>query len=148
MDHIKYILTIFLENDDSFIKYLSEQDDETTISDIENVTSYLNFLLMILIQSKDKLESIGYYYEPLSEKFNTLVDFSNMKTFRTLYNRIPINVSKSSININKGNLSDFVTTLIRLKKDYNVNIPETTTYIDPREDIRFNNILSILNKNE
>ncbi|APG58282.1 protein J1 [BeAn 58058 virus] len=103
---------------------------------------------MLLIQSKDKLESIGYYYEPLSEKFNTLVDFSNMKTFRTIYNRIPVSVSKSSIDINKGKLSDFVTTLIRLKKDYNVHIPDSTTYIDPRKDIRFNNILSILNKNE
>ncbi|QHR82604.1 virion assembly protein [Brazilian porcupinepox virus 1] len=148
MDHVKYLLTIFLENDDSFVKYISEQDDETSISDIENIVSYLNFLLMLLIKSKDKLESIGYYYEPLSEEYKTLTNFSDMRTFRTIHNKIPIDTVKSPIDINRGFLSDFVITMMRLKKEFNDSVPDMTTYIDPRNDIMFKNILSILHKNE
>ncbi|AAK85026.1 hypothetical protein [Lumpy skin disease virus] len=146
MDHSKYLLTIFLENDDSFFKYLSEQDDETAMSDIETIVTYLNFLLSLLIRSKDKLESIGYYYEPLSEECKTLVDFSNMKNFRILFNKIPINILNKQITVNKGYLSDFVTTLMRLKKELFLESPEPITYIDPRKDPTFLNILSILHE--
>ncbi|ABI99058.1 virion protein [Deerpox virus W-1170-84] len=148
MDHNKYLLTIFLEDNESFFKYISEQDDETAMSDIENIVNYLDFLLLLLIKSKDKLESIGYFYEPLSEEYRSLIDFSDMKNFRVLYNRIPINVTpESSIELNKGYLSDFVISLMRLKKEFkgSDSVTKTITYIDPRKDISFSNILSILN---
>ncbi|ABQ43540.1 virion protein [Tanapox virus] len=148
MDHIKYLLTIFLEEDDSFFKYLSEQSDEVAMTDIVDITKCLNFLLMILIKSKDKLESVGYYYEPLSEEMNSFVNFSDMKSFRVLFNKVPTSFSKSVINVNKGYLSDFVVSMLRYKKCFKDEVPVPTTYIDPRIDKTFLNMLSILHKNE
>ncbi|AAR07421.1 65R [Yaba monkey tumor virus] len=148
MDHIKYLLTIFLEDNDSFFKYISNQSDKAAMSDIEDITKCLNFLLMILIRSKDKLESIGYYYEPLSEEMNSFVDFSDMKSFKVLFNRAPTKFSKSVIQVNEGYLSDFVVSMLRYKKLFKDDLPSPTTYIDPRVDKMFLNMLSILHKNE
>nr|WGO62693.1 virion assembly protein [Wadden Sea poxvirus] len=149
MDHTRYLLTMFFTEDETFFNYISKQDDETSIDDIYNIKNHLNFLLMILIKAKDKLEAIGYSYEPLSEEYVACLDFSNTKELRVLHNRIPINVNKQPIIIDRGYLADFVFSLIRYKKESNnIKIPTVTRYIDPRKDIQFLNILNILHDNK
>ncbi|WBA24861.1 IMV membrane protein J1, partial [Monkeypox virus] len=68
MDHNQYLLTMFFADDDSFFKYFASQDDESSLSDILQITQYLDFLLLLLIQSKNKLEAVGHCYESLSEE--------------------------------------------------------------------------------
>ncbi len=149
MDHDLYLLTMFLEEDDSFFKYLASQDDETAIQDVNKIVDYLNFILMTLIRSKDKLEAVGHYYEPLSEECTSLFEFVNKKELRTLFNRLPSKTDESScLKINRGYLSDFVISLIRLKRSSKTTVPPPTRYIDPRRDILFSNVLSILHENE
>ncbi|AUL80215.1 hypothetical protein [Vaccinia virus] len=66
MDHNQYLLTMFFADDDSFFKYLASQDDESALSDILQITQYLDFLLLLLIQLKNKLEAVRHCYESLS----------------------------------------------------------------------------------
>ncbi|QQG31552.1 Poxvirus J1 protein homolog [Swinepox virus] len=147
MDHRKYLLTMFFEDNDSFFKYISSQEDDDALSDIAVIIRQLDFILMMLIKSKDKLESIGYLYEPLSEEYRHVIDFSDMKNLRSMFNKITIRVSDKCVQVNKGYLSDFVTSLIRLSdSDINTYDSFDITYIDPRRNITWNNILSILNE--
>ncbi|QCO69501.1 recombinant pox virus viron protein [Myxoma virus] len=149
MDHGKYLLTIFLKDDESFFKYLSEQDDDTAMSDVQIITEYLDFLLELLIKSKDKLEAVGYYYAPLSEEYKSVFEFSDMLSLRKLFNKIPVNtVTNTPVFVDKGYLSDFVVASTRLKNQLKlpVNKEIKVSYIDPKKDITFNNILSILHR--
>ncbi|AMB18393.1 M060R [Myxoma virus] len=148
MDHGKYLLTIFLNDDDSFFKYLAAQEDDVAMSDVHTIVDYLNFLLALLIKSKDKLEAVGYYYAPLSEEYKAVFDFTDTKSLKQLFNKQPVYVeSDSPICVDKGYLADFVLATTRLKKQLNLTLDKDVTYVDPYKDKRFANILSILHKN-
>ncbi|ASK51270.1 IMV membrane protein, virion morphogenesis [Eptesipox virus] len=148
MDHDKYLLTMFFANDKSFFKYLSEQDDEIAMMDVSCIIEHLNFLLMLLIKSKEKLEAIGHCYEPLSEDFKSVMDFSSMTEMKQLLNKTPINVNDVSVKVDKGYLLDFVISMIRLKNSVDYKTPKHVTYIDPRHNQLLSNILKIINKSE
>ncbi|AOP31571.1 virion morph [Skunkpox virus] len=148
MDHNQYLLTMFLADDDSFFKYLASQDDESSLSDILQITQYLDFLLLLLIQSKNKLEAIGHCYESLSEEYRQLTKFTDTQDFKKLFNKVPI-ATDGRVKINKGYLFDFVVSMMRFKKESSImpNIGPVR-YIDPRRDIVFSNVMDILKSNK
>ncbi|QDJ95079.1 IMV membrane protein [Hypsugopox virus] len=148
MDHDKYLLTMFFTDDKSFFKYLSEQEDDIAMTDISCIVEHLNFLLTLLIKSKEKLEAIGHCYEPLSEDFKAIVDFSSMTEMKQLLNKTPLNVKDVSVNVDKGYLLDFVISMIRFKNNVNYKTPKHITYIDPKYNQLLSNILKIINKSE
>ncbi|AEN03662.1 virion protein [Yokapox virus] len=143
MDHVQYLLTMFFAEDDSFFKYLTTQDNESSLSDILHITNYMDFLLLLLIKSKNKLEAIGHCYDSLSEEYRQLTKFTNSQDFRKLFNKIPT-TTDGLVTINRGYLFDFVVSMMRFKKESKNDTPEYTRYIDPRRDISFSNIMNIL----
>ncbi|QHG62625.1 virion protein [Cetacean poxvirus 1] len=141
---------MFFANDNSFFKYLSEQEDEIAMSDLETISCYLDFMLTMLIKSKDKLEVVGYCYDPLSEDFRSLVKFIDMNDLRKVYDKALTNVNDDvNIKLYKGYLTDFIISLMRLKTESKLeDIPNHTRYIDPRRSICFSNMLSILHQKQ
>ncbi|AKJ93722.1 virion morph [Raccoonpox virus] len=148
MDHNQYLLTMFFADDDSFFKYLASQDDESSLSDILQITQYLDFLLLLLIQSKNKLEAVGHCYESLSEEYRQLAKFTDTQEFKKLFNKVPI-ATDGRVKLNKGYLFDFVVSMMRFKKESSI-IPniDPVRYIDPRRDIVFSNVMDILKSNK
>lgn len=55
----QHLLTLFLTDDSGFYNYLSEKSDDDAMNDINIVKYYMDFLLSILIRSKEKLENIA-----------------------------------------------------------------------------------------
>ncbi|AAA48081.1 core component [Vaccinia virus Ankara] len=149
MDHNQYLLTMFFADDDSFFKYLASQDDESSLSDILQITQYLDFLLLLLIQSKNKLEAVGHCYESLSEEYRQLTKFTDSQDFKKLFNKVPI-VTDGRVKLNKGYLFDFVISLMRFKKESSLATTaiDPIRYIDPRRDIAFSNVMDILKSNK
>ncbi|AST09284.1 virion protein [Murmansk poxvirus] len=145
MDHVQYLLTMFFAEDDSFFKYLANQDNESSLSDILHITNYMDFLLLLLIRSKNKLEAIGHCYDSLSEEYRQLTKFTNTQELKKLFNKVPT-TTDGLLKINRGYLFDFVVSMMRFKKEsMNDIVPEPTRYIDPRRDISFSNVMDILN---
>ncbi|ANS71154.1 imv membrane protein, virion morphogenesis [Pteropox virus] len=147
MDHAQYVLAMFLTDNNSFYSYMADQSDQDALEIVSEITEYLNYLLKLLLQSKQKLEAIGYCYEHLAENFKSVVCFEDMRILKRLVDKTP--TSKiDQIKLNKDHLADFVVALHRLKKNMPLDIPLSVTQVNMSQNTFLNNILDILTESE
>ncbi|ATI21174.1 virion morph [Eastern grey kangaroopox virus] len=146
MDHRQYVLTMFFAEDESFVDYLADRDDDQAMEDVLLVKRYLNFLLALLIRSKDKLEALGHCYEQLSRSFRALIRLRSSEVLVKTFHRPLVVPSGQPVTIDRGYLSDFVVSLIRLEKDRDYDIPEPTRFLNPSDDVYLKNVVSILKR--
>ncbi|ARE67687.1 SWPV1-154 [Shearwaterpox virus] len=143
----QHLLTLFLTDDSGFYAYLAEKDDGEVIKDIDKVKHYMDFLLSILIKSKEKLENIGCSYEPMSESYKTLIKVKDDGTLIRTFNKPLLNPLSENIKLNRGYVSDFAISIIRLSKGNPFKLPKNTKYINPNNNTYISNLISVLKSN-
>ncbi|UOX38685.1 J1 protein [Finch poxvirus] len=143
----QHLLTLFLTDDSSFYAYLAEKTDDEAIRDIDKVKNYMDFLLGTLIRSKEKLENIGCSYEPMSESFKTIIKVKDDGTLVKAFNKPLLNPLSEKVKLNRGYISDFAISIIRLSKNNPFNLPKNTKYINPNNNMYISNLISILKSN-
>lgn len=125
---------MFLASDESFFKYLADQDDDAAMDDVLTITRYLDFLLALLLRAKEKLELVGHCYAPLSEDFRALVRLRGARALQRQHDRQLLNLGGAPVRVDKGYLSDFALSMIRLERELGLPAPAPTAYIDPRDN--------------
>ncbi|AAR83524.1 CNPV178 putative IMV membrane protein [Canarypox virus] len=143
----QHLLTLFLTDDNSFYAYLAEKTDDEAIRDIDKIKNYMDFLLGTLIRSKEKLENIGCSYEPMSESFKTIIKVKDDGTLVKAFNKPLLNPLSEKVKLNRGYVSDFAISIIRLSKNNPFNLPKNTKYINPNNNMYISNLISILKSN-
>ncbi|QRI42897.1 putative IMV membrane protein [Cheloniid poxvirus 1] len=146
-DTDQHLLTLFLTDDSSFYAYLAEKTDDESIKDIDKIKHYMDFLLSILIRSKEKLENIGCSYEPMSESYKTLIKVKDDGTLVKAFNKPLLNPLSEKVKFNRGYISDFAISIIRLSKDNPFNLPKHNKYINPNNNMYISNLISVLKSN-
>lgn len=143
----QHLLTLFLTDDNGFYSYLSEKNDDEALEDINTIKKYMDFILSVLIRSKEKLENIGCSYEPMSESFKALIKVKDDGTLVKAFTKPLLNPHSEKIVLDRGYTSDFAISVIRLSNKSNSILPGNTKYINPSENMYINNLISLLKRN-
>ncbi|QRY18951.1 ORF-81 [Teiidae poxvirus 1] len=146
MEH-QQLLTLFLTDDNGFYSYLADKNNDEAINDINIVKNYMDFILSVLIRSKEKLENIGCSYEPMSESFKSLIKVKEDGSLVKSFSKPLLNPHLDRINLNRGYISDFAISVIRLSKDNPFELPENTKYINPNNNTFISNLVAVLKSN-
>lgn len=137
---------MFLASDDSFFSYLAEQDDDAAMDDVAVIKQYLDFLLALLLRAKEKLELVGHCYEPLSEDFRALLRVRGVEALQRRHDRQLLSLGGGPVRVDKGYLSDFVVSMVRLERELGLGAPPPTAYVDPRDDPFLLRMMEILRR--
>ncbi|ASC55588.1 membrane protein-like protein [Seal parapoxvirus] len=108
MDHEKYILSMFLEEDDSFFSFVAALSDDEALNAVQTASSFLDFLLAVVVRGKEKLAAAGHHYDSVADgRARAVMEFRDLRTLARLFDRQPCAAS-GRVRVRAGPAMAFV----------------------------------------
>lgn len=150
MDHERYVLSMFLEDDESFFSFVAGLPDEEALRAVETASALLDFLLSVVVRGKEKLAAVGHHYDAVADgRARAVMEFRDLRELARLFDRRPCATS-ARVRVREGAamaFADASRALMRHRGFDGARAAERVRYVTPAEAPALGAICATLSPN-
>ncbi|AYN60999.1 IMv membrane protein [Orf virus] len=136
MDHEKYVLSMFLEEDNSFFSFVAALSDDEALGAVQSAAALLDFLLSVVVRGKEKLAAAGHHYDSIEDgRARAAFEFRDLRELAQLFDRRPCGV-QDRVRVRDGPARAFVDAALGLMRERGFDgtqAAERARYIAPND---------------
>ncbi|WZD65396.1 IMV menbrane protein [Bovine papular stomatitis virus] len=150
MEHERYVLSMFLEEDDSFFSFVAGLPDDEALGAVQSAAALLDFLLAVVLRGKEKLAAAGHHYDAVTDgRARAVMEFRDLRELVRLFDRRPC-APAGRVQVRDGPAMAFVDACRALMHQRGFDGAQTADrvrYITPRDVAALDAISATLSPN-
>ncbi|ADC53953.1 virion protein [Pseudocowpox virus] len=136
MDHERYVLSMFLEEDSSFLSFIAALPDDEALGAVQSAAAFLDFLLALVVRGKEKLAAAGHHYDSVADgRARAAFELRDLRELVRLFDRRPCGATER-VRVRDGPARAFVDAtraLMRERGFDGARAAERARYIAPND---------------